>query len=78
MEIIDRDAVPLNVALTIQTAQNTSVPFYIQIKHRSTALTIQIATHPHPPRPCHRKKLMWIHPVVDLVVGGFVSFFLLH
>lgn len=56
MEIKDRDAVPLNVALTIQTARNTSVPFYIQIKHRSTALIIQSATHPPPPTSLPQKE----------------------
>lgn len=39
-------------------------------------LLFKVQPTPRPPSPCHRKKQMWIHPVVDLVVGGFiVSFF---
>lgn len=42
-------------------------------------LLFKLQPTPTPHVPATEKKLMWIHPVVDLVVGGFiVSFFLLH
>lgn len=44
------DTVPLDVVLTIQTTQNKSFPFYIQIKHRSTVLTILIVSPPSLPQ----------------------------
>lgn len=47
------DTVPLDVVLTIQTTQNRSFPFYIQIKHRSTVLTILIVS---PTLPATEKK----------------------
>lgn len=44
------DTVPLDVVLTIQTTQNRSFPFYIQIQHRSTVLTILIVSPPSLPQ----------------------------